>query len=116
MDSIVPGESVVLKANEDYWRGEPNLDEVVIKVINPNTVVQAMESGEVDLVSKFPTDQYPENADLSNVEYIGKTDLAYTYIGFKLGTWDKENKQVKPDPDAKMANKKKTSPSDVACS
>lgn len=106
VENIVPGESVVLKANEDYWRGEPNLDEVVVKVISPDTVVQALESGKVDLVSSFPTDQYPDNANLTNVEYLGKIDLAYTYIGFKLGTWDKENKEVKPDPDAKMANKK----------
>ena len=27
---------------------------------------------------------------MSNVEYLGNVDRAYTYIGFKLGTWDKE--------------------------
>lgn len=105
VDSIVPGESVVLKANEDYWRGAPNLDEVVVRVINPNTVVQSLETGKVDMVSSFPTDQYPANADMSNVEFLGMVDLAYTYIGFKLGTWDKESATVKPNPDAKMANK-----------
>ena len=105
VESIVPGESVVLTKYEDYWRGEPNLDKVTVKVINPNVVVQQLETGGVDLVSSFPVDQYPENADMSNVEYLGMVDLAYTYIGFKLGTWDKENNVVKPNPDAKMANK-----------
>ncbi|WP_153462158.1 oligopeptide ABC transporter substrate-binding protein [Sediminibacillus terrae] len=104
VDSIVPGESVTFVKNENYWRGEPNLDGVTLKVINPNVVVQALENGEVDLVDSFPTDQYPENADMSNVEFVGDVDLAYTYIGFKLGKWDAEAGEVIPDPEAKMAD------------
>ncbi|AIF44248.1 oligopeptide ABC transporter substrate-binding protein [Virgibacillus sp. SK37] len=104
VESIVPGESVVMSKNEDYWRGEPKLDEVTVKVINPNVVVQELETGGVDTVSSFPVDQYPKNAEMSNVEYLGMIDRAYTYIGFKLGTWDKEKKEVKPNPDAKMAD------------
>ena len=102
--SIVPGESVVFEKNADYWRGEPALDEVVLKVINPTTVVQQLESGGVDLVDSFPVDQYPDNASMSNVEFLGMIDRAYTYIGFKLGTWDKEAKAVKPNDKAKMGD------------
>jgi peptide/nickel transport system substrate-binding protein len=102
VESIVPGESVVYSKNEDYWRGEPKLDEVVLKVINPNVVVQALETGEVDTVDSFPVNQYPDNADMSNVEFLGLVDRAYTYIGFKLGTW--RDGEVAPDPDAKMGD------------
>jgi peptide/nickel transport system substrate-binding protein len=102
VESIVPGESVVYSKNEDYWRGEPKLDEVVLKVINPNVVVQALETGEVDTVDSFPVNQYPDNADMSNVEFLGMVDRAYTYIGFKLGTW--RDGEVAPDPDAKMGD------------
>lgn len=105
VESIEAGESVTMTKNKDYWRGDPNLDEVTVKVINPNVVVQSLEKGEVDTVSTFPTDQYPDNAEMSNVEYLGVVDRAYTYIGFKLGTWDKEKQEVVPDPDMKMANK-----------
>ncbi|MCJ0930151.1 oligopeptide ABC transporter substrate-binding protein [Virgibacillus halodenitrificans] len=104
VESIVPGESVVMSKNPDYWRGEPKLDKVTVKVINPNVVVQELETGGVDTVSSFPVDQYPKNAEMSNVEYLGMIDRAYTYIGFKLGTWDKDKKEVKPNPDAKMAD------------
>ncbi|MBD1222218.1 oligopeptide ABC transporter substrate-binding protein [Virgibacillus halodenitrificans] len=104
VESIVPGESVVMSKNPDYWRGEPKLHEVTVKVINPNVVVQELETGGVDTVSSFPVDQYPKNAEMSNVEYLGMIDRAYTYIGFKLGTWDKDKKEVKPNPDAKMAD------------
>ncbi|WP_284140216.1 MULTISPECIES: oligopeptide ABC transporter substrate-binding protein [unclassified Virgibacillus] len=104
VENIVPGESVTLVKNADYWRGEPKLDKVTIKVIAPTVVVKELESGNIDLVSEFPTDQYPDNAEMSNVEFLGKIDLAYSYTGFKLGTWDKEKKEVKPDPNAKMAD------------
>ncbi|MFD2045333.1 oligopeptide ABC transporter substrate-binding protein [Ornithinibacillus salinisoli] len=104
VESIVPGESVVYKKNEDYWRGEPKLDEVVLKVVDPTVVVNQLESGGVDLVSSFPVEQFPDNADMSNVEYLGMIDNAYTYIGFKLGHWDEEASEVVMDPDAKMAD------------
>ncbi|MCZ0703631.1 peptide/nickel transport system substrate-binding protein [Natronobacillus azotifigens] len=104
VESIVPGESVTYVKNEDYWRGEPTLDGLTLIVVNENVVVQSLQNGTVDLVNSFPTDQYPENADMSNVEFLGDIDNTYTYIGFKLGSWDAENNRVDMDPDAKMAD------------
>lgn len=104
VQSIVPGEAVTMVKNEDYWRGEPQLDSVVARVVNPNVVVQALQTGEIDAIDSFPTDQYALNADMSNVEFLGMIDGAYTYIGFKLGTFDYEAGEVIMDPDAKMAN------------
>ncbi|RDW16937.1 oligopeptide ABC transporter substrate-binding protein [Oceanobacillus arenosus] len=105
VDTIVPGESVTYTANEDYWQGAPKLDGITLKVISPTTVAQALETGEIDLVDSFPTDQYPDVAEkLTNVEFLGQTDLAYTYIGFKLGHLDTETGESVTDPDAKMAD------------
>lgn len=103
VESIVEGESVVLSPNEHYWRGEPGLDEVTLKVVADANVVQELENGSVDIAS-FPSDKYPDNDDMSNVQFLGRVDLSYTYIGFKLGTWDKENGEVAPDPDMKMSD------------
>ncbi|WP_440114963.1 oligopeptide ABC transporter substrate-binding protein [Paenibacillus sp. QZ-Y1] len=105
VETITPGESVTYVKNEDYWRGAPKLDKVTLKVINPTTVVQELKSGSVDLVDSFPTDQYKDNANMSNVEFLGVIDRAYTYVGFKLGTWDAENGKVVTNPEAKMADK-----------
>ncbi|NMA89979.1 MAG: oligopeptide ABC transporter substrate-binding protein [Amphibacillus sp.] len=102
VESIVPGESVTMVKNEDYWRGEPQLDGVTVQVINPNVVVQSLETGRVDVVSSFPADQYKDNHKMSNVEFLGMVDNAYTYIGFKLGRW--EDGEVVMDPDMKMAD------------
>lgn len=98
VDNIVPGESVTYTKNEDYWRGEPNLDGVTLTVVSPETVVQALSSGEVDMVDNFPADQYADaEGQLDNVEFLGQIDNSYTYIGFKLGSWDADNSRVAMD-------------------
>lgn len=104
VETITPGEAVTFSKNEDYWRGAPNIDEVVLKVIDDSVVINELKNGTVDLIGSnavgtFPVDQYPDNADMSNVEFLGKTDNAYTYIGFKLGTWNDEEGQVDYKPE-----------------
>jgi len=112
LDTIVPGESVTFTANEDYWQGAPKLDGITLKVVAEQTVANALETGEIDVVDSFPVDQYPDvEESLTNVEFLGKIDEAYTYIGFKMGKWvpaDPDNPEgageVEMDPDAKMAD------------
>ncbi len=70
VESIVPGESVVYSKNEDYWRGEPKLDEVLLKVINPNVVVQSLKKVMLIQLVLSQSTQFPDNADMSNVEYL----------------------------------------------
>lgn len=105
VDVIVPGESVTYTKNEDYWRGEPNLDKVTLKVIDPSTVSQAISTGEVDLINDFPADQYPDNADLSNVEFLAAYDNYFSYIGFKLGSWDFDESKVVEDRETPLEDK-----------
>ena len=86
---IVQGEAVELEANKDYWRGAPKLDSVTVKVVNPSIVVKSLENGDID-VATISADQYDQAKALDNVELLGKIDLAYSYIGFNLGHYDKK--------------------------
>lgn len=99
VDSIVSGESVVYKKNEDYWQGAPKLDEVVLKVVDPSVVANELSSGNIHVTDAFPTDQYQANKDMDGVQFLGDVEGSYTYIGFKLGTWDKKEKVVKYKPE-----------------
>ncbi|WP_153731149.1 oligopeptide ABC transporter substrate-binding protein [Sporosarcina obsidiansis] len=101
---IVPGESVLLERNENYWRGRPKLKSVVLKTVNEAIVVESLKKGDVDL-AKIPADQYETVRKLDNIELLGDIDLAYSYIGFKMGKWDEERKENRMDPNAKLANK-----------
>lgn len=99
--SITPGESVEFEANEYYWKGAPKLDGVIAEVVAPETIVSEMQNGNYD-VATMPTDQYDTYKDSENITLLGRQELAYTYLGFKLGSWQ-DGKNV-TDPDAKMGD------------
>ncbi|GGJ28769.1 oligopeptide ABC transporter substrate-binding protein [Paenibacillus hunanensis] len=102
--SMVTGESVQFEANKDYFHGAPKLDGVNLKVVNPSVIVESLRSGDIDMAS-FPTSAYDEKTLPTNIEMLGVQDLAYSYLGFKLGKWDKSKGENVMNPDAKMANK-----------
>ncbi|GEN84174.1 ABC transporter substrate-binding protein [Sporosarcina luteola] len=102
---IVPGESVLYERNDDYWRGKPQLDSIVLKVVSSASVLEALKKGDIDL-SSVPVDQYLNAKEIDNIELLAKVDLAYTYIGFKLGKWDAEKKENITDPNARLADKR----------
>lgn len=103
--NIVPGESVEFERFDDYWMGTPKLDGVILTVVNPELVPQAMQEGEYD-VAEFSTQQYPDYMDPTNYQYLGQIQTAFSYTGFKLGTWDAEKNENIYDPDSKMADVK----------
>lgn len=105
VSKIVPGESVLYERNDDYWRGKPQLDSVVLKVVNPASILEALKKGDVDIAS-IPVDQYLNAKEIDNIELLAEVDLAYTYIGFKLGKWDADKKENITDPNAKLADKR----------
>ncbi|MFC5601800.1 oligopeptide ABC transporter substrate-binding protein [Sporosarcina koreensis] len=102
---IIPGESVLYERFDDYWKGKPNLKSMVTKVVSSASILEALKKGEVDIAS-VPVDQYLNAKDIDNIELLAKVDLAYTYIGFKLGKWDAEKKENVMDPNAKLADKR----------
>ena len=48
VDKIVAGESVSYKPNENYWKGAPKLDGVIVKVVPSSSIAKALETGEYD--------------------------------------------------------------------
>lgn len=104
INSIVAGESVEFKANEHFWKGKPNIPTVIISVLSPDKLVESMKSGEYDVYLSVPAAKYEDIKDLANFDILTRTDYAYSYIGFKLGKWDAQNKVNVYDPNAKMAD------------
>ncbi|PYZ91515.1 oligopeptide ABC transporter substrate-binding protein [Salipaludibacillus keqinensis] len=87
--NIISGEQVEFEAYEDYWRGAPNLDTVVYKVIDGSQAAELLAQGEVDIIDLPPGQAVTlEGDDRINLEEIEA--LSYSYIGFKLGHWDGE--------------------------
>jgi peptide/nickel transport system substrate-binding protein len=104
VESITPGEAVTLTAFDEYYDGRPNIDEMIIEVVNPSTIVSELKAGNYDIAS-LPADQYETYSDATNFTPVGFLENAITYIGFKQGTWDEENGEVLPDPERVTSNK-----------
>ncbi|MDQ0217341.1 oligopeptide ABC transporter substrate-binding protein [Peribacillus cavernae] len=95
---IVQGESVEYERNNDYWKGRPKLKSIILKVINPQIATASLKKGDIDFAD-ITADQYEQAVSLTNIEVLGGIDLAYDYIGFKLGHWDaKKGENVMDNP------------------
>ena len=103
---IVPGQQVVFEANPYYYKGQPKIKKVIWKIVPSAQIVAALQSGEYDLTVGLNSDLYSKVKELKNVKIGVQDDLGYTYLGFKLGKWDKEKGEVVTDPNAKMADVK----------
>ncbi|OJG26626.1 peptide ABC transporter peptide-binding protein [Enterococcus caccae] len=106
MSKIVTGESVEYLPNEHYYKGKLKLDKIVFTNVPTASIVEAVKAKKYDMVYSMPTDNYPTYKDSEGYQMLGREELAYTYVGFKLGTFDKEKGEVIMNPDAKMADVK----------
>lgn len=73
-------------ANDLYYRGRPNLDSIIIRVVPSQAVAyQMLKSGEVDYAGFTPTD-YKEAKTLPNVTVYEWWPAAasWSYLGFNL--------------------------------
>ncbi len=55
--SYKEGDNLTLAKNEDYFLGEPTIDNVIFKIVlDPNSALVALQNGELDALSILPTD------------------------------------------------------------
>jgi len=105
IDKIVPGESVSYVKNENYWKGVPKLDGVVVKVVPSSSISVAIGSGEYDLIKDFNATKMAEIKDFDNIDILGRQELYYSYLGFKVGKFDTTQGKVVTDMEgSKMGN------------
>ena len=104
-DKIVPGESVQFVRNENYWKGQSKLDGVIIKTVPSSSAAKALETGEYDMALSFPTSAYENVKDLENISLLGRQELYYSYVGFKLGKYDYDaSVTITNEKEAKMGD------------
>lgn len=104
-DKIIPGESVQFKKNKHYWKGEPKLDGVIVKVVPSSSISAAIQADDYDIVSNFNATKWGEIKNLDHITVLSRPELYYSYIGFKLGHFDTAKGEVVVNPNAKMADK-----------
>lgn len=102
VSKIIPGESVELVRNEDYWKGKPHIEKIIVKVIDSSLTTGELKNGTVDMTPFHPS-ILAEVEALDNVNVVKVPGLTYYYIGFKLGTFDGKKSVMNKD---KYANVK----------
>lgn len=71
------GEFVRLEANDEYWVGRPNVDEVIFQTIeNPDARVTALRNGDVDMITELPNTAIPALEGDANVSVVVGDPLA----------------------------------------
>jgi len=83
----VPGQSITLTANPDYWNGTPSIQKIVIEIIpSVGTSLEELQSGQVQYVNTFdnPVDfsQVPPMQSAPNVQISHPTGGVLTTVLF----------------------------------
>jgi peptide/nickel transport system substrate-binding protein len=81
-------EFVHLAANEDYFGGSPNVDEVIFQTFeNQDALVQAIRTGQVDMITEMPNTAVAGLREEENIEVVtgapfapGVTDIIFNQV------------------------------------
>ncbi len=91
------GQAIVLEKNEEYFKGEPNIDEIIFKIVtDDNAKAMQMEAGELDLALLTPKDAQLFTGRDDYVCYDMKTS---DYRGILFNFWNEywtKNRDIIP--------------------
>ncbi|HWI65816.1 MAG TPA: ABC transporter substrate-binding protein [Symbiobacteriaceae bacterium] len=81
-----PQDRIVLKANDSWWGGRPNIDTLVFRQFSDqNTAFAALEKGEVDMLAKVPVEQLDHvKNDLKQIALYEYPMNKYRSLAFDL--------------------------------
>ncbi|QIL46161.1 oligopeptide ABC transporter substrate-binding protein [Vagococcus coleopterorum] len=104
ISKVTPGESVEYQPNKFYFGNKPKLAKIVVTAVPSASIVEALKTKKYDIAMKMPTATFPTYKDVEGYEILGREDLSYTYLGFKMGKWDQDKGHVVFDAKSKMAD------------
>ena len=96
VQNVVPGESVHLVANENFWLGRPYLDEIIMQVVSDELVPSMLQQGEFD-ISIFPNQFFPDHSSPTNFHYLGDITNVFSIWSFNLGHMAEDGTSVVTD-------------------
>ncbi len=92
----VAGSGLVLTANEEYYRGRPPLDEIIIKYYNnADAMVTDFEQGNLDFVLNLTPAEAKKLSGNQNVNISSKPGSSYLYIGWNLDNELLKDKEIR---------------------
>lgn len=88
LDSWVPDQQITLVKNENYWRGEPEVDTFIVKNIpEESTMIAELMNGTVDVVANISF-EYKDMLEGSDIAHTAaKLERRVLYYGFNTTDW-----------------------------
>lgn len=82
---FVPGQRIVLEANEDYWDGAPEVDRLIIRPVpEASTRTAELQTGGADIIKNAPVGQIAELEASDGVHVDALAGRRIAYIGMNL--------------------------------
>lgn len=90
------GDHLVLEANENYWKGQPPIKNVIVKIVSdPNTAVIALQTGELDAYFRLPVTSKMQIKDSPNLTWYERETPSTIYVAFNLDNQVYQDKNVR---------------------
>ncbi|WP_252313702.1 ABC transporter substrate-binding protein [Sinobaca sp. H24] len=86
LSELQEGEQYLLAKHEEYWGGEPNLDNIQWQVMDQEIIPGLLENGDVDLIKDpggVPKGDVESVEQMENITMFEQQDLGYQLLGFK---------------------------------
>lgn len=97
LDSVKTGESITLKAFEDYWRGAPEIKTITTHIITDNTTaIMALQAGNLDICQ--PSQDFSDRQailDNPNLEYYEAPQPCFFFLCFNCESELMKNKTLR---------------------
>ena len=101
VNSVVPGESMHLVRNDNYWAGAPYLDEVTLQIVPTAMIATLMNEGIFDMAD-FRLQDYPDFTNPRNFHFLGDITNTFNFVAFNLGSWNAGEGRVIPHESPRM--------------
>ncbi len=88
-------EFVKFKANKNYWRGAPKVDELqLLQFKDAEAAVNALKQGEVDVINRLTPTQFDALKDQANITTNKAPGRRYNHLIFNFGVKNVDNKPI----------------------
>lgn len=92
LESYAANQSIVLKANETFWRGAPKIDKIqYVYYTNSDAQVQALKAGDVDLVTGLTPTQFDALEGVDGITTHSGEGRRYHSISINVGQQTRDN-------------------------
>ena len=104
LEKFEKGQFARFKANKYYWAGKPAVDKVVLrKFNNPDTMVAALKTGELDAAEDIPGAAFDQLAKDDNIQTVEGNQGAMSEIAINGGDGLKKPHPALLDPRVRQA-------------